>query len=57
LIESIEEILEGDRYRDLYTEGVIDSQVTLIEIIERQPPLAEIAVTFQVKYNYLRSAT
>lgn len=57
LIESIEEILEGDRYRDLYTSGVIDSQVTLIEVIERQPPLAEIAVTFQVRYNYLRSAT
>ena len=57
LIESIEEILEGDRYRDLYTEGVIDSQVRLIEIIDRQPPLAEIAVTFEVRYNYLRSAT
>jgi hypothetical protein len=57
LIESIEEILEGDRYRDLYTEGVIDSQVTSIEVVERQPPLAEIAVTFQVRYNYLRQAT
>lgn len=57
LIESIEEILEGDRYRDLYAEGVIDSQVTLIEIVERQPPLAEVAVTVQVRYNYLRAAT
>jgi hypothetical protein len=57
LIEAIEEILEGDRYRELYAEGVIDSQVTLIEVIERQPPLAEIAITFQVRYNYLRAAT
>jgi hypothetical protein len=57
LIESIEEQLEGDRYRDLWTEGVIDSQVRLIEIIERQPPLAEIVVTFEVRYNYLRAAT
>jgi len=57
LIESIEEILEGDRYRDLRVEGVIDSQVILIEVVERQPPLAEIVVTFQVRYNYLRAAT
>jgi hypothetical protein len=57
LIESIEEQLEGDRYRDLWTEGVIDSQVRLIEIIERQPPLAEIVVTFEVRYNYLRAAS
>ena len=57
LIESIEESLDSDRYRELYDLGVTDSQVTLIEIVERQPPLAEIAITFQVKYNYLRSAT
>jgi hypothetical protein len=57
LIESIEEILDGDRYRDLFVQGVIDSQITAIEIVERQPPLAEFAITFQVKYNYLRTAT
>jgi hypothetical protein len=57
LIEAIEEQLEGDRYRELYAEGVLDSQVILIEVIERAPPLAEIAVTFQVRYNYLRAAT
>jgi hypothetical protein len=57
LIEGIEEQLEGDRRRELGTQGVIDSQITLIEIVERQPPLAEIAVTFQVRYNYLRAAT
>lgn len=57
LIEGIEEQLEGDRYRELRTEGVTDSQITLIEVVERQPPLAEITVTFQVRYNYLRAAT
>jgi hypothetical protein len=55
LIESIEEILDDKRYREVT--GVTDSQVTLIEIIERQPPLAEFVVTFQVRYNYLRTAT
>lgn len=57
LIESIEETLDGDRYRTLRVQGVTDSQITAIEIVERQAPLAEIAITFQVKYNYLRTAT
>jgi hypothetical protein len=57
LLEAIEEALDSDRYRDLRTSGVIDSQVTLIEVIERQPPLAEFLVTFVVKYNYLRTQT
>lgn len=54
LIERIEEALDSDRYRALAARGVIDSQITDIEIIERQPPLAEIQITFQVRYNYLR---
>lgn len=57
LIERIEEELESDRYRGLKVEGVLDSQIISIEIIERQPPLAEILITFSVRYNYLRSAT
>jgi len=57
LIEAIEEALDSDRYRGLVTQGVIDSQIIAIEIIERQPPLAEFRITFQVKYNYLRTAT
>lgn len=55
LIESIEEILDAQRFREV--EGVTDSQVILIEIVERQPPLAEFVVTFQVRYNYLRTET
>jgi hypothetical protein len=54
LIERIEEALDSDRYRALVAQGVIDSQITDIEIIERQPPLAEIQITYQVRYNYLR---
>lgn len=57
LIESIEETLDGDRYRSLRVQGVTDSQITAIEIVERQAPLAEFAMTFQIQYNYLRTAT
>lgn len=54
LIEAIEEALDSDRYRGLLANGVIDSQVRRIEIIERQPPLAEFTIEYQVQYNYLR---
>lgn len=57
LIESIEEALDSDRYRELLPSGVIDSQVVSIEIAERQPPLAEIQITYRVRYNYLRTLT
>lgn len=56
LIERIEEALDSDRYRELIGSGVIDSQITGIEVIERLPPLAEVAITYQVRYNYLRGA-
>jgi len=56
LIEAIEEALDSDRYRGLITSGVIDSQIRRIEIIERQPPLAEFTIEYQVRYNYLRGA-
>lgn len=57
LLEAIEEALEGDRYRDLKVEGVIDSQITNIEVVDRMPPLAEFTITFRVRYNYLRAST
>lgn len=57
LIERIEEALDSDRYRELNTQGVTDSQVITVEIVERQPPLAEFSITFRVKYNYLRTQT
>lgn len=57
LIERIEEQIETDRYLDLKSQGVVNSEITVIEVIERQPPLAEIRMTFAVRYNYLRAAT
>jgi hypothetical protein len=57
LIERIEEALDSDRYRELNASGVIDSQVRRIEIQERQPPLAEFLIEFQVRYNYVRTQT
>jgi len=57
LIERIEETLDSDRYRELISSGVTDSQITLIEVIERQPPLAEISITYRVRYHYLRTQT
>jgi len=57
LIEQIEESLDSDRYRELKADGVIDSQVVIIEIIERAPPLAEFVITFRCRYNYLRTQT
>jgi hypothetical protein len=54
LIEAIETALDLDRYRDLKLEGVEDTQITEIVIEQRLPPLAEFAVTVEVKYNFLR---
>lgn len=56
-IEAIEERLDSDRYRELTPSVVIDSQVRRIEIQERQPPLAEFLIEYQVRYNYLRAQT
>jgi hypothetical protein len=57
LIERIEEALDSDRYRNLIAQGVTDSQISEIVINERQPPLAEITVTYRVRYHYLRTQT
>ena len=58
MIDAIETALDEDRYRDLLTtlegNGVLNSQVTVIEVIPRLPPLAEVVITFQVRYHYVR---
>lgn len=54
LITAIETVLEQDRYLGLRSQGVTNSQVTLIEVIPRIPPLAEFRVEFRVNYNYER---
>lgn len=56
LITAIENALDRDRYLGLQSSGVTDSQVTLIEVVPRLAPLAEVRIEFEVKYNYLRGA-
>lgn len=55
LIEAIEQALDEDRNLGLRDQGVGDSQVTRIEVVNRLAPLAEISVLFEVNYNYLRT--
>ena len=54
LIEAIEEALDADRYRDLGVTKVLNSEVTGIDVVERQAPLAEISITFSVDYIFTR---
>lgn len=54
LLEALEEAIEADRYLGLKSSGVIDSQIIKIEIVDRQPPLAEMLIELEVRYNYLR---
>jgi len=56
LITGLETILDQDRYLGLREQGVTDSQLIKIEVVNRAMPLAEIKLEFQVKYNYLRGA-
>lgn len=53
LITKIESTLESNRYREI--DGVRDSQITSIEVIDRLPPLAEILITVEVQYLYRRT--
>jgi hypothetical protein len=54
MLEAIEEQLELDRYLGLKAQGVMDSQITKIEIVDRLAPLAELLIELEVRYNYLR---
>lgn len=54
LIQGIETTLESDRYRQKYSQGVRDSQVISIDVVDRMPPLAEILITLEVGYTYRR---
>jgi len=53
LIEQIEEILDTDRQREKTNMVVMDSTITSVEVIERQPPLAEFVCNYEITYNYL----
>jgi hypothetical protein len=54
LIEAVENALDSDRYREQRSDGVLDTQVTNIEVVPRLQPLAEFIMTVEVNYNYLR---
>lgn len=54
LITGIETTLESERYREKYAQGVRDSQITNITVVDRLAPLAEILVTLEVGYTYRR---
>lgn len=54
LIEAIEEALDADRYRNLGNTRVLNSEVTGIDVVDRQAPLAEISITFSVDYIFTR---
>lgn len=57
LLEALEEAIEADRYLGLRAEGVMDSQIIKIEIVDRMPPLAEMLIELEVRYSYLRGTT
>jgi hypothetical protein len=57
ILEAMEEAIETDRYLGLKSNGVTDSQIITIGIIDRQPPLAEMLIELEVRYNYLRGNT
>lgn len=51
LIEAISESLEVDRRRGTNNPGIV-TLVSNIEVIDRLPPLAEVAITVEVRYRY-----
>jgi len=58
LIENIEQVLETNSDRDITIDKNAHhyavTRVTSIEVIERQPPLAEFVITVEVEYVYKR---
>ena len=56
LIERIEETVESDRNRDSSRKDTT-TLVTNIEVIDRVPPLGEVAITVEVRYLYTKGAT
>lgn len=54
LIEAVENALDADRYRSQRAEGVMDTQIVQIDIVQRLQPLAEFIIVVEVRYNYVR---
>ena len=51
----VEKAIDLDQNWGLKSQGVLGSQIVLIDIIDRAPPLAEVRITMIVNYNYLRN--
>jgi len=56
IIERIEETLDTDRSRDSSRKDM-KTQVTFIEVVDRLPPLGEVAITVEVRYLYTKGTT
>lgn len=58
LIENIEQVLETNRNRNITVDKLathyVDSRLIGVEVVERQPPLGEMTLTFEVIYVYKR---
>lgn len=58
LIENVEQTLETQSNRDITINNAAHhyavTRITSIEIIERQPPLAECVITVEIEYVYKR---
>jgi hypothetical protein len=58
LVEQIEQTLEASRGRNITVENVathyVQTRVTNIEVIERNPPIGQVIVTVEVEYVYRR---
>ena len=54
LVEAIEEALDADRNRGQASSVVQDTQVAIIEVIDRLPPLGEVVLTVNVRYVFTR---
>lgn len=58
LIENIEQTLEGSRGRNLTVNKdathYVETRVTNVEVIERNPPIGQVIVTVEVEYMYKR---
>jgi Cu/Ag efflux pump CusA len=55
IINAVEKAIDLDQNWGLKSSGVLGSQIILIEVIDRAPPLAEVKITMIVNYNYLRN--
>ena len=58
IIENIEQTLEASRGRNLTTDKdathYVETRVTNVEVIERNPPIGQVIVTVEVEYMYKR---